>query len=111
MHLPLITICPTNVVFVTPPYQNVYPLYDGKLTLDSAALDLYSLSRDERSQVRRLSSGLNSLMDSMNLKEDIFYMGTYSSLVTGVLENSPVCLARRKVSDLFKKKKKNFLKL
>lgn len=72
-------------------------MYDGKLIHDSASVDLYTLTSEERSQVRRLASCLNSMMDSMNLKEDIFYMGTYSSLVAGVLENSPVCIARRKV--------------
>lgn len=84
-------------MFLTPPYTKVYPTYEGKLIPDSTSLDLYSLSSLERSHVRRLASGLNSLMDSMNLKEDVFYMGAYSSLVAGVLENSPVCLSRRKV--------------
>ncbi|KAM3965112.1 sec1 family domain-containing protein 2 [Aphomia sociella] len=96
VHIPIFTISPTNVVFLTPPYHKVYPMYDGKLIPDTSSLDLYTLTSDQRSQVRRLASGLNSMLDSMNLKEDIFYMGTYSSLVAGILENSPVCLARRK---------------
>ncbi|XP_049873196.1 sec1 family domain-containing protein 2-like [Pectinophora gossypiella] len=96
VHIPIFTIAPTSVVFLTPPYQHVYPTFDGKLIPDTTSLDLYTLTSEERSQVRRLASGLNSLMESMNLKEDIYYMGAYSSLVTGVLENSPVCLARRK---------------
>ncbi|XP_061716299.1 sec1 family domain-containing protein 2-like [Cydia pomonella] len=96
VHLPLFTISPTNVVFLTPPYHKVYPAYDGKLTTESTAIDLYTLSKEERAQVRRLASGLNSIMESMNLKEDVYYMGTFGSLIAGVLENSPVCLARRK---------------
>ncbi|KAL0883011.1 hypothetical protein ABMA27_016495 [Loxostege sticticalis] len=96
VHIPICTISPTNVVFLTPAHHKVYPMYDGKLIHDSASVDLYMLTSEERSQVRRLASCLNSMMDSMNLKEDIFYMGTYSSLVAGVLENSPVCIARRK---------------
>ncbi|CAH0751571.1 unnamed protein product [Diatraea saccharalis] len=98
VHIPICTISPTNVVFLTPPYHNVYPKYDGKLIPDSTSIDLYTLKREERSQVRRLASSLNSIMDSMNLKEDIFYVGPYSSLVAGVLENSPVCISRRKNS-------------
>ncbi|XP_013194849.2 sec1 family domain-containing protein 2 [Amyelois transitella] len=96
VHIPIFTISPTNVVFLTPPYHKLFPLYDGKLIPDSTSLDLYSLSSSERSHVRRLASGLNSMFDSMNFKEDIYYMGAFSSLVAGVLENSPVCLARRK---------------
>ncbi|XP_053609312.1 sec1 family domain-containing protein 2-like [Plodia interpunctella] len=96
VHIPIFTISPTNVVFLTPPYQKLYPLFDGKLMPESTSMDLYTLSSNERSQVRRLASGINSMFDSMNLKEDIFYMGAFSSLVAGVLENSPVCLARRK---------------
>ncbi|XP_063825674.1 sec1 family domain-containing protein 2-like [Ostrinia nubilalis] len=96
VHIPISTICPTSVVFLTPPHHKVYPTYSGKLIPDSASIDLYGLTSEERSQVRRLASCLNSMMDSMSLKEDIFYMGTYSSLVAGVLENSPVCIARRK---------------
>lgn len=79
----------------------MYPTYDGKLIPDSPSLDLYTLTGEERSQVRRLASGLNSMMDSMSFKEDVFYMGAYSSLLAGVLENSPVCTSRRKVEYLF----------
>uniref|UniRef100_A0A2A4J3N2 Sec1 family domain-containing protein 2 n=1 Tax=Heliothis virescens TaxID=7102 RepID=A0A2A4J3N2_HELVI len=96
VHIPIFTIALTNVVFVTPPYHQVYPLFDGKLEAGSQSIDLHSLSNQERSHARRLASGLNNMMDSMNLKEDIYYMGSYSSLIAGILENSPVCLARRK---------------
>lgn len=96
VHIPIFTIAPTNVVFLTPPFGNIYPTFEGKLIADTISIDLYSLSSVERSHVRRLASGINSMMDSMNLKEDIFFIGMYSSLVAGVLENSPVCLARRK---------------
>ncbi|KPI95637.1 Sec1 family domain-containing protein 2 [Papilio xuthus] len=96
IHVPIFTICPTNAVFLTPPYQKIYPSFNGNLIPESNSIDLYTLNSEERSQVRRLASGLNSMFESMNLKEDVFYMGVYSSLVAGVLENSPVCLARRK---------------
>ncbi|KAI5635219.1 sec1 family domain-containing protein 2 [Phthorimaea operculella] len=96
VHVPIFAIAPTNVVFLTPPYHQVYPTFDGKLIPDTSSLDLYTLSSEERSQARRLASGLNSMMEFMNLKEDIYYMGAYSSLVAGVLENSPVCVGRRK---------------
>ncbi|KAJ0176524.1 hypothetical protein K1T71_007703 [Dendrolimus kikuchii] len=96
VHIPIFSIAPTNVVFLTPPYSKMYPTFEGKLIPDSLSIDLYSLSCEERSQVRRLASGINSMMDSMNLKEDVFFIGCYSSLIAGVLENSPVCLARRK---------------
>ncbi|KAL4716701.1 hypothetical protein ACJJTC_004820 [Scirpophaga incertulas] len=95
VHIPICTISLTNIVFLTPPYHNVYPTYDGKLLPDSPSTDLYSISK-ERSHVRRLASSLNSIMDSMNLKEDVYHVGTFSSLVAGVLENSPVCIARKK---------------
>lgn len=75
----------------------MYPTFNGKLIPESNSIDLYTLSSQERSEVRRLASSLSSMFDSMNFKEDIFYMGAYSSLIAGVLENSPVCLARRKV--------------
>lgn len=42
------------------------------------------------------------MLDSMNLKEEVHYMGPYSSLVAGVLENSPVSLNRRKVNLKYK---------
>ncbi|XP_059052148.1 sec1 family domain-containing protein 2-like [Achroia grisella] len=96
VHIPIFAISLTNVIFLTPPYQKIYPMYDSKLIPDTVPLDLFTLTSEQRSQVRRLASGLNAMFDSMNLKEDIFYMGTYSSLLAGVLENSPVCLARRK---------------
>ncbi|KAG6444474.1 sec1 family domain-containing protein 2 [Manduca sexta] len=97
VHIPIFTISPTNVVFLTPPYAQMYPTYEGKLVPETLSVDLYTLSSNERSQVRRLASCLNSMMESLNLKEDVYFMGTYSSLVAGVLENSPVCLARRKI--------------
>ncbi|XP_045772551.1 sec1 family domain-containing protein 2-like [Maniola jurtina] len=96
VYIPIFTIAPTNVVFLTPPYQKVYPKFDKKLTTDAPTLDLYTLSSEERSCIRRLASGLNSMLDSMNLKEDIYYMGAFSSLIAGVLENSPICVSRRK---------------
>ncbi|XP_026736435.1 sec1 family domain-containing protein 2-like [Trichoplusia ni] len=96
VHIPVFTISLTNVVFVTPPYNHIYPLFEGKLMPQSPSVDLYSLSNNERSEARRLASALNSMLDSMNLKEDIYYVGAYSSLLAGILENSPVCLARRK---------------
>ncbi|XP_072949393.1 sec1 family domain-containing protein 2-like [Epargyreus clarus] len=96
VHIPIFTISPTNTVFLTPPYYNLYPTFNGKLIPDSASIDLYSLNAEERAQVRRLASGLNSLLESMNMKEDVYYMGAFSSLIAGVLENSPVCLSRRK---------------
>lgn len=98
VYIPIFTIAPTNVVFLMPPYQKVYPKFDTKLVADAPSLDLYSLSGEERSLIRRLASGLNSMLDSMNMKEDIYYMGAYSSLIAGVLENSPVCVSRRKVN-------------
>lgn len=100
VHIPVFTISLTNVVFVTPPYNHIYPLFEGKLMPQSPSVDLYSLSNNERSEARRLASALNSMLDSMNLKEDIYYVGAYSSLLAGILENSPVCLARRKVNYL-----------
>ncbi|XP_045448073.1 sec1 family domain-containing protein 2-like [Melitaea cinxia] len=96
VYIPLFAISPTNVVFLTPPCREVYPRFDGKLTPDTPTLDLYALKSDERGLVRRLASGLNSMFDSMNMKEDIFYMGACSSLIAGILENSPVCVSRRK---------------
>lgn len=96
VHIPIFTISPTNVVFLTPPFHAMFPLYDGRLTPETTSVDLYTLKSEERSQIRRLASCLNSMFESMNLKEDVYYMGTYSSLLAGVLENSPVCLSRRK---------------
>ncbi|XP_041979051.1 sec1 family domain-containing protein 2-like [Aricia agestis] len=96
IHVPLFTISPTNVIFLTPPYHKLYPVFDGKLTSETAPTDLYSLSTEERSSVRRLASCLNSMLAMMNLKEDIYYMGQFSGLVAGVLENSPVSINRRK---------------
>ncbi|CAH2096040.1 unnamed protein product [Euphydryas editha] len=96
VYIPLFTISPTNVVFLTPPYRNLYPTYDEKLTPDTPSFDLYSLSRDERFLVRSLASSLNNMFGSMNMKEDIFYMGAFSSLIAGILENSPICVTRRK---------------
>lgn len=97
VYSPLFTVSPTNIIFLTPPYAKIYPKYDGNLIPDTPSIDLYTLSSEERSLVRRLASGLNSMLDSMNMKEDIYYMGAFSSLIAGVLENSPVCVSRRKV--------------
>ncbi|XP_068633189.1 sec1 family domain-containing protein 2-like [Battus philenor] len=96
VHIPLFTVSPTSIIFLTPPFQNLYPSFEGNLIPESSSIDLYTLGSEERSLVRRLASGLNSLFESMNYKEDIFYIGAYSSLVAGVLENSPVYLNRRK---------------
>ncbi|XP_048478289.1 sec1 family domain-containing protein 2 isoform X2 [Plutella xylostella] len=97
IHVPISTISLTSNVFVMPPYSPVYPLYEGKLIPTTPSVDLYTLSESERSQVRRLVSSLNSMLEGMNLKEEVYYMGTHSSILAGVLENSPVCLARRKL--------------
>lgn len=96
VHIPIFTIALTNVVFVTPPYHDTYPLFHDKLIPDTPSIDLHTLSNEERSQARRLASGLNNMLDSMNLKEDIYYIGTYGSLLAGILENSPVSVARRR---------------
>lgn len=97
VHIPLFTISVTNTVFLTPPYAKIYPMFEGKLQPESStSLDLYSIASSDRAMVRRLASNLNSLFEMTNVKEDIFYMGMFSSLVAGVLENSPVCVARRK---------------
>ncbi|XP_050684636.1 sec1 family domain-containing protein 2-like [Leptidea sinapis] len=96
IYIPLFSITPTNVLFLTPPYHNMYPKYEGRLKPDSNSVDLYSLSHNERSAIRRLAGGLNSLFESLSYKEEIFYMGQLSSLLAGVLENSPVCIARKK---------------
>ncbi|KOB69594.1 Sec1 family domain-containing protein 2 [Operophtera brumata] len=74
-----------------------YPANDSQLLREPVA-DLQALHVDERSRVRRLACALNSMLDSMNLKEDVYFMGSYSSLVAGVLENSPIYINRRKVS-------------
>lgn len=90
-------MCPTSTIFLTPPYANVYPLYDGYIMPDSPSIDLYSLNNDERLHARRLASSLNSMLESMRMKEDLFFMGAYSSIIAGILENSPICTSRRKV--------------
>lgn len=97
LHIPISTISLSSVLFLTPQHSQVYPFYNGKLIPDSLSDGLYSLACGERAQVRRLASTLNSVFEEMNMKEDIYYMGTFSSIVAGVLENSPVCVARRKV--------------
>ncbi|CAG4971455.1 unnamed protein product [Colias eurytheme] len=96
VYIPIFSISPTNVIFLTPPYHSMCPKYGGKLLPESSSIDLYSLQNEERSMLRRLAGGLNSMFDSLNYKEDIFYIGQYSSLLAGVLENSPVCVARKK---------------
>ncbi|CAK1551211.1 unnamed protein product [Leptosia nina] len=96
VHIPIFTISPTNVIFITPPYHNINLKFNNKLLPETTSIDLYSLTNDERSMLRRLAGSLNSMFDSMNYKEDVYYMGHYSSLLGGVLENSPVCTARRK---------------
>lgn len=97
------------MVFVTPPYHEIYPLFHDKLIPDTPSIDLHTLSSEERSQARRLASGLNNMLDSMNLKEDIFYIGTYGSLLAGILENSPVCISRRRVSSYYSLRSVYFL--
>ncbi|CAG9561771.1 unnamed protein product [Danaus chrysippus] len=96
VFVPIFAVAPTNVVFLTPPYHQVYPMFDEKLVPDTPSVDLYTLTNEQRSMVRRLTSSLNSLLDSMNMKDDVYYMGTYSTLIAGILENSPICVSRRK---------------
>lgn len=96
VHIPIFTISPTNVIFLTPPHSTIFPSYDGKLIPSSPAFDLYTLENEEREQMRRLASSLNSMFQSMNLKEDVFFIGTYSSILAGILDNNPVSLERRK---------------
>ncbi|XP_052741463.1 sec1 family domain-containing protein 2 [Bicyclus anynana] len=97
VYIPIFTISPTNNVFLMPPYQYVYPKFDKKLITSAPTLDLYTLNSDERSEVRRLASALNSMMQSMNMREDIYHIGPFSSLIAGILENSPVYVSRRKM--------------
>lgn len=79
----------------------MYPKCRGKINPETNPMDLYTLLANERNDARRLAGALNNMLDSMNLKEDIYYMGSYSTILAGILENSPVCLARRKVNNCF----------
>lgn len=100
VFVPIFAVTPTNVVFLTPPYHQIYPMFEEKLVPDTPSVDLYTLTNEQRLMVRRLTSSLNSLLDSMNMKDDVYYMGTYSTLIAGILENSPICVSRRKVRDI-----------
>lgn len=92
----------TNGIFTTPAYSQLFPKFGSGLYSESAAnVDLHTLPLDDKNEVRRLASSLNSLLEYMNLKEDVFFMGSFSSIVAGVLEHLPAAALRRKVGQLY----------
>uniref|UniRef100_A0A2H1V2I0 SFRICE_015326 n=1 Tax=Spodoptera frugiperda TaxID=7108 RepID=A0A2H1V2I0_SPOFR len=96
IHIPIFTISLTNVVFVTPPFRNLQTFFLGELKSDNATVDINNLSKQERNEARRFAASLNNMLDSMNLKEDVYYIGSYSAIIGGILEHYPISIQRRK---------------
>lgn len=102
IHIPIFTISLTNVVFVTPPFRNLQTFFLGELKSDNATVDINNLSKQERNEARRFAASLNNMLDSMNLKEDVYYIGSYSAIIGGILEHYPISIQRRKVHNYVK---------
>ncbi|KAH9627875.1 hypothetical protein HF086_015319 [Spodoptera exigua] len=96
VHIPIFTISLTNVVFVTPPFRDLQTFFLGELKSDNTIVDINNLSKQERNEARRFAASLNNMLDSMNLKEDVYYIGAYSAIIGGILEHYPISIQRRK---------------
>lgn len=96
---PIFCISITDGLFTTPCFTKIFPKFGSNLLVEQTAdLDLHSLPPDDKNEVRRLAFSINCLFDYFNIKDDIFFMGPFSSILAGVLEHLPAANARRKVS-------------
>lgn len=99
VYAPIFGIPVTNNIFVTPVFNKLYPKFgENLLPAQTSNLDLHSLMTEDKNEVRRLASCIDSLLEFIGAKEDIFYMGPFSSILAGVLEHLPSG-ARRKVTN------------
>ncbi|XP_066993469.2 sec1 family domain-containing protein 2 isoform X2 [Anabrus simplex] len=113
-HIPLFLVSVTEHLFLTPPFRDLFPLLDADLPRvqqlharltknDNFMVDLLSslevsvLPLELQVTLRHLACSLHSLFSALDVREDIFTMGTTSSLIAGILDTLPMAVNRRKV--------------
>ncbi|XP_077286035.1 sec1 family domain-containing protein 2-like [Arctopsyche grandis] len=99
VHTPLFGVSITNNIFITPVFSKLYPKFGhGLFPTQTSMLDLHSLLLDDKNEVRRLASSIDSFLEYLGVKEDIFYLGPFSSVLAGVLEHLPSGTRRKNAS-------------
>ncbi|XP_066993468.2 sec1 family domain-containing protein 2 isoform X1 [Anabrus simplex] len=114
-HIPLFLVSVTEHLFLTPPFRDLFPLLDADLPRvqqlharltknDNFMVDLLSslevsvLPLELQVTLRHLACSLHSLFSALDVREDIFTMGTTSSLIAGILDTLPMAVNRRKTA-------------
>uniref|UniRef100_K7FC38 Sec1 family domain containing 2 n=1 Tax=Pelodiscus sinensis TaxID=13735 RepID=K7FC38_PELSI len=109
-HAPLLLAPISPQLFVTPAFASLFPLTPQDLARINAPrpekkklsslndLDFSSLPTQLQLQIRILVSGLNSLFECLNVREECFAIGTLSRIIAGDLANYSQAKNRRKTA-------------
>ncbi|XP_006630198.2 sec1 family domain-containing protein 2 [Lepisosteus oculatus] len=110
MHAPLVFAPVSPHLLVAPACGGLFPLLSRDLELINRArpdkkklasladADMHSLPPELRVQIRTLVSGLSSMFDCLNTREECFAVGPTSRLIAGELANHPQAKNRRKAA-------------
>jgi len=110
MYLPLFIVAPCTRLLITPSFSRLFPLIEPDLIKSSAlwrnlnpgqALpcdpgDWASLPHELQSSVRHLAASLNSMLNSLGVREEIFSIGKLSKCLGDQLESWGPARTRRK---------------
>ncbi|EMP25100.1 Sec1 family domain-containing protein 2 [Chelonia mydas] len=109
-HAPLLLAPISPHLFVTPAFASLFPMTPQDLARINSSrpekkkfgslndLDFSSLPPELQLQIRILVSGLNSLFECLNVKEECFAIGTLSKIIAGDLANYSQAKNRRKTA-------------
>ncbi|CAM5108828.1 unnamed protein product [Eretmochelys imbricata] len=109
-HAPLLLAPISPHLFVTPAFASLFPMTPQDLARINSSrpekkkfgslndLDFSSLPPELQLQIRTLVSGLNSLFECLNVREECFAIGTLSKIIAGDLANYSQAKNRRKTA-------------
>uniref|UniRef100_A0A8D0HQL7 Sec1 family domain-containing protein 2 n=1 Tax=Sphenodon punctatus TaxID=8508 RepID=A0A8D0HQL7_SPHPU len=110
LHAPLFLAPVSSHLFVTPAFASLFPMTPQDLALLNQArpekkkfgnlndIDFSSLPPALQLQIRMLVSGLNSLLEYLNVREECFAIGALSRIIAGDLANYSQAKTRRKTA-------------
>ncbi|XP_074848865.1 sec1 family domain-containing protein 2 isoform X2 [Carettochelys insculpta] len=109
-HAPLLLAPISPHLFVTPAFASLFPMTLQDLGRINSSrpekkkfsslndLDFSSLPFELQLQIRMLVSSMNSLFESLNVREEFFAVGTLSKIIAGDLANYSQAKNRRKMA-------------
>ncbi|XP_067387368.1 sec1 family domain-containing protein 2 isoform X2 [Emydura macquarii macquarii] len=110
LHAPLLLAPVSPHLFVTPAFASLFPMTLQDLARINSArpekkklgslndLDFSSLPPELQLQIRTLVSGLSSLFECLNVREECFAIGALSKIIAGDLANYSQAKNRRKAA-------------